>query len=135
MQSKLDVTEPLWMGGILALLLADRLLMRFVKDPAAWMLAGLADPPPPRRRSRSGLVFAGRKARRFCSCSTPISIFQYAIARLVRPRGGHGLGRGADRAALDRHRAPGPTRPTFADERAPLPLDLRVARSWWFGLT
>jgi sulfoxide reductase heme-binding subunit YedZ len=42
MQSKLDVSEPLWVGGILALLLADRVLMRFARDPSAWALGGLA---------------------------------------------------------------------------------------------
>lgn len=38
MQSKLDVSEPIMMGGIFALLLADRVLLRLVKDPAAWIL-------------------------------------------------------------------------------------------------
>ncbi len=42
MQSKLDVSEPIMMGGIFALLLADRALMRFVRDPAPWALAALA---------------------------------------------------------------------------------------------
>jgi methionine sulfoxide reductase heme-binding subunit len=42
MQSKLDVSEPIMMGGIFAFLLADRALMRIVKDPAPWALAMLA---------------------------------------------------------------------------------------------
>lgn len=42
MQSKLDVSEPIMMGGIFAFLLADRALMRFVRDPAPWALAVLA---------------------------------------------------------------------------------------------
>jgi methionine sulfoxide reductase heme-binding subunit len=42
MQSKLDVSEPIMMGGIFAFLLADRVLMRFVRDPAPWALAVLA---------------------------------------------------------------------------------------------
>jgi sulfoxide reductase heme-binding subunit YedZ len=42
LQSKLDVSEPIWMAGIFIVLLADRLLMRFVKDPPAWELAALA---------------------------------------------------------------------------------------------
>jgi methionine sulfoxide reductase heme-binding subunit len=42
MQSKLDVSEPIMMGSIFALLLADRALMRFVRDPAPWALSVLA---------------------------------------------------------------------------------------------
>jgi sulfoxide reductase heme-binding subunit YedZ len=42
MQSKLDVSEPIMMGGIFGFLLADRALMRFVRDPAPWALAVLA---------------------------------------------------------------------------------------------
>jgi len=42
MQSKLDVSEPFWMAGIFVFLLADRVLLRFVKDPPAWQLAVLA---------------------------------------------------------------------------------------------
>jgi len=42
MQSKLDVSEPIMMGGIFAFLLADRLLLRYIKDPASWMTAVLA---------------------------------------------------------------------------------------------
>jgi sulfoxide reductase heme-binding subunit YedZ len=41
LQSKLDVSEPFWMAGIFVFLLADRVLMRFVKDPPAWELAVL----------------------------------------------------------------------------------------------
>jgi sulfoxide reductase heme-binding subunit YedZ len=41
LQSKLDVSEPFWMAGIFVFLLGDRVLMRFIKDPAAWELAAL----------------------------------------------------------------------------------------------
>jgi sulfoxide reductase heme-binding subunit YedZ len=41
-QAKLDVTEPFWMAGIFVILLADRVMLRFIKDPPAWMLAVLA---------------------------------------------------------------------------------------------
>ncbi len=41
-QAKLDVSEPFWMAGIFVFLLGDRVLLRFIKDPPAWMLALLA---------------------------------------------------------------------------------------------
>jgi sulfoxide reductase heme-binding subunit YedZ len=41
-QAKLDVSEPFWMAGIFVFLLADRVLLRSIKDPPAWMLGLLA---------------------------------------------------------------------------------------------
>jgi sulfoxide reductase heme-binding subunit YedZ len=42
MQSKLDVSEALVMGGIFALLMGYRAVMKFNRDPAPWALACLA---------------------------------------------------------------------------------------------